>query len=125
MLRVLAMATVALAASTGWAMAQDAAAGEKVFVKCKTCHEIGPGAKAKVGPPLTGVVGRQAASVEGFAYSEALKKKAGEIGTWDEAKLNEWLTDPSKYAGGTVKMVFKLANETERKNVIAYLATQK
>lgn len=125
MLRVLAMATVALAVSTGWAMAQDAAAGEKVFVKCKTCHEVGPNAKAKVGPPLTGVVGRQAASVQGFAYSDAFKKKAAEIGTWDEAKLNEWLSDPAKYASGTVKMVFKLPNETERKNVIAYLATQK
>ncbi|WP_271198793.1 c-type cytochrome [Methylopila turkensis] len=119
------MATVVLAASTGWAMAQDAAAGEKVFVKCKTCHEVGAGAKAKIGPPLTGIVGRQAASFEGFAYSESFKKKAAEIGTWDEAKLSEWLADPAKYAGGTVKMVFKLPNEAERKNVIAYLATKK
>ena len=103
----------------------DVAAGEKVFAKCKTCHEIGPNAKAKIGPPLTGVVGRPAASVQGFAYSEALKKKAAEIGAWDKAKLEEWLTDPSKYAGGQVKMLFKLASPDERKQVVDYLETQK
>jgi cytochrome c2 len=125
MMRSLAIATIVFAASTGLAMAQDAAAGEKVFAKCKTCHEVGPTAKSKVGPALTGVVGRAAGSAQGFAYSEAMKKKAGEIGSWDEAKLDAYLTDPSKYLGGTSKMVFKLANETERKNVIAYLAAQK
>jgi cytochrome c2 len=125
MLRSFAIATVALAASTGLAIAQDAAAGEKVFAKCKTCHEVGPNAKNKVGPQLNGVVGRAAGGVEGYAYSEAMKKKAGEIGAWDEAKLDGYLTDPSKYLGGASKMVFKLANETERKNVIAYLAAQK
>jgi len=86
---------------------------------------IGPNAKAKIGPPLTGVVGRPAASVPGFAYSEGLKKKAAEIGAWDKAKLDQWLTDPSKYAGAQVKMLFKLSNADERKKVIDYLETQK
>lgn len=104
---------------------QDMAAGEKVFAKCKTCHEIGPNAKAKIGPPLTGVVGRPVASVPGFAYSETLKKKAGEIGNWDKDKLQQWLTDPAKYAGGTVKMMFKLAKPEERQAVVDYLETQK
>jgi cytochrome c len=46
----------------GVAMAQDAAAGEKVFAKCKICHQIGEGAKNMVGPVLSGVVGRKAGS---------------------------------------------------------------
>ena len=107
------------------AVAQNTAAGEKVFAKCKTCHEIGPGAKAKVGPPLTGIVGRPVASVPGFAYSETLKKKATEIGSWDAEKLSQWLADPAKYAGGAVKMGLKLPDETERKAVIEYLGAQK
>ncbi|HVI29854.1 cytochrome c family protein [Hansschlegelia sp.] len=125
MLRSLALAAVALAVSSGWAMAQDAAAGQKVFARCKSCHEVGPDAKAKVGPPLQGVVGRPAGSVEGFAYSDAMKAKAPEIGAWDEAKLSAYLTDPSAYLGGPSKMTLKLANEKDRQNVIAYLATQK
>ena len=79
-------------------------------------------AKAKVGPPLNGVVGRPAGSWQGFTYSEAMTKKAAEIGAWDEAKILVYLQDPTKYLGGQSKMVFKLAPEPDRKNVIAYLA---
>ena len=41
----------------------DAAKGEKVFAKCKTCHEIAT-VKNKVGPTLHGVIGRKAGTVE-------------------------------------------------------------
>lgn len=125
MIRTLAWATVALAMSAGGAVAQDAAAGQKVFARCKACHEVGPDAKAKVGPPLQGVVGRPAGSAEGFAYSDAMKAKAPEIGAWDEAKLSAFLADPSGYLGGPSKMTLKVPNEKDRQNVIAYLATQK
>ncbi|MFJ5487686.1 c-type cytochrome [Hansschlegelia beijingensis] len=125
MIRTLAWATVALAMSAGGAVAQDAAAGQKVFARCKACHEVGPDAKSKVGPALQGVVGRAAGSVEGFAYSDAMKAKAPEIGAWDEAKLSSYLADPSGYLGGPSKMTLKVANEKDRQNVIAYLATQK
>ena len=35
----------------------DADAGAKVFDKCKGCHQVGAGAKDKVGPHLNGVFG--------------------------------------------------------------------
>ena len=57
------LAGAGLLASMGVAMAQDAAAGEKVFAKCKICHQIGEGAKNMVGPVLSGVVGRKAGSL--------------------------------------------------------------
>ena len=44
--------------------AQDAAAGEKVFVVCKACHQIGDNAKNVVGPVLNGIIGRKAGSEE-------------------------------------------------------------
>jgi cytochrome c len=53
--RTWVIAGIALAASTGPTLGQDAAAGEQVFKRlCSPCHEIGPDAKIKLGPPLNG-----------------------------------------------------------------------
>lgn len=106
------------------ASAQDAgdpAAGEKVFAKCKACHAIGEGAKIKVGPVLNGVIGRPAASYEGYKYSPALTAKAPDIAEWEEAEIFVYLEDPTAFIGGRSKMTFKLKKEDERRNVIAYL----
>ncbi|MEM7524671.1 MAG: cytochrome C, partial [Pseudomonadota bacterium] len=54
------------------AAAGDPAAGAKVFRKCKACH-VADEAKNKVGPHLVGVIGRKAASVDGFKYSKSFK----------------------------------------------------
>jgi cytochrome c2 len=52
----MAIAGIALAASTGPTVGQDAAAGEQVFRRlCSPRHEIGPDAKIKLGPPLNGM----------------------------------------------------------------------
>ena len=102
------------------ASAQDAEAGKKVFTKCAPCHAIGPGAKNKVGPEQNGLIGRKAGSVEGFAYSEAMKKSGI---TWDEAQLDEYITDPKKKVPGN-KMLFPgVKDEIERSDLIAYLAS--
>jgi cytochrome c len=99
----------------------DAAAGKTVFAKCAICHTIDP-AKKGIGPTLFGVVGRKSATVEGFAYSEAMKKADK---TWDEATLDTYLTNPKTLVPGT-KMVFPgLPKPEDRANVIAYLATLK
>jgi len=112
------VAAAALIASMGAAAAQDAAAGEKVFAKCKVCHQIGEGAKNMVGPVLNGVVGRHAGTYEGYHYSDANKNSGI---TWDEAALKEYLRDPKAKVPGT-KMVFPgLKNEKDRQDVIAYL----
>ncbi len=69
-----------LAASPGYA--QDAAAGEKIFVQCKACHQIGETANNAVGPILNGVIGRKAGTIAGYSYSSANKNSGI---TWDEA----------------------------------------
>jgi cytochrome c len=113
-----ALAILALAASIGSAMAQDVSAGEKVFVKCKACHQIGEGAKNAVAPVLNGVVGRPAGTYPGYAYSEANKNSGI---TWDEATLKEYLKNPRAKVPGT-KMIFPgLPKEEDVDNVIAYL----
>ena len=108
----------------------DAVKGEKVFKKCSSCHMVGEGAKNKVGPYLTGIVGRAAGSIEKFKYGKSLAA-AGEAGlVWTEEELMEYLLDPRKYLRAKLddkkaksKMAFKLKKEQDRLDVIAYLQT--
>jgi cytochrome c len=117
-LQVGLLAIVAVAASIGSGRAQDAAAGEKVFIKCKACHQIGEGAKNAVGPVLNGVVGRPAGSFPGYSYSDANKSSGI---TWDDATLKEYLKNPRAKVPGT-KMIFPgLPKDEDIDNVIAFL----
>lgn len=103
---------------SGSAMAQDAALGEKVFIKCKACHQIGEGAKNSIGPMLNGVIGRKAGSVDGYNYSDANKNSGL---TWDEATFKEYIKDPKAKVPGT-KMAFAgLKNDDDINNILAYL----
>ena len=67
-------------ACAGEVRAQDAAAGEKVFGVCKTCHQIGETAKNGVGPVLNGLIGRKSGSVPGYSYSAANKEFRHHLG---------------------------------------------
>lgn len=115
------IASAVLAASAANVAAQDTgdpAAGEKVFAKCRACHQIGEGAKNAVGPVLNGVVGRKAGSFPGYNYSTANKSSGI---TWDEATLKRYLKNPRGVVPGT-KMLFPgLSKEKDVDDVIAYL----
>jgi cytochrome c len=116
---VLAAAPAMMLAAAPALAEGDAAAGEKLFVKCKTCHTLEAG-KNKVGPSLAGLMGRPAASVADFNYSDAMK--ASGI-TWDESTLGEYLADPKGKVPGN-KMVFPgMKKDEDRANLIAYLKT--
>lgn len=100
----------------------DAAAGEKVFAKCKACHTVDPGGANGIGPNLAGVAGASVAGKAGFAFSDALKGKGG---VWDDATLDAWLTNPRAFAAGN-KMTFAgLSNPQDRADVIAYIKAAK
>ena len=112
-------AAIALSGSIGAASAQDAALGEKVFLKCRACHQIGEGAKNAVGPVLNGIVGRKAGSYEGYSYSDANKDSGL---TWDEATLKEYLKNPRAKVPGT-KMIFAgIKSQAELDNLWAYVS---
>lgn len=101
----------------------DAAAGERVFAKCRACHQAGPDAANRVGPALTHVVGHEIASAEGFNYSDAFLAKKAEGFIWTEENLAEYLANPRAAIPGN-KMAFPgLRNETELADMIAYLAS--
>ena len=95
----------------------DAAAGEKVFGKCKSCHKVEDGANG-LGPHLWGVVGRDIGSVAGFSYSDAL---AGMEGEWTLTSLSEFLHDPKGYAPGTKMSFAGLKKAEDRVNLIVWL----
>jgi cytochrome c len=97
------------------AMSVQEKRGEDLFLRrCSGCHALDLN---KEGPRLRGVYGRKAASIQGFGYSDALKKADFR---WNEASLDRWLTDPDAMAPDT-DMAFRLADGEERKSVIAYL----
>ena len=117
-----AVAVLGLVAGAHQTMAAgDPTAGEQIFHKCAICHSPLKGTN-KVGPSLFGIVGRKSATIDTFTYSDAMKAANK---TWDEATLNIYLTDPKALVPGT-KMIFPgLKDDTDRANVIAYLATLK
>ena len=100
----------------------DAAKGERVFRKCKACHQVGEGAENKVGPVLNGVVDAPIASGE-FAYSKALVALKDEGAAWTPENLAAFLEKPKAFAKGTKMSFAGLRKESERLDVIAYLAT--
>ena len=119
-----ALTALALTGMAGAALAEgDAAAGEKVFRKCKACHQVGDGAKNRVGPVLNGIVGNEIASVEDFKYSKAFLAKKAEGLVWTDEVLDTYLTKPKKFIPGTKMSYAGLKKEGDRENIIAYLMT--
>lgn len=98
--------------------AGDAALGEKVFVKCRACHQIGPGAHNAVGPELNGVIGRHSGSVADYNYSDA--NRASGL-TWDPATFRRYIVDPRGVVPGTRMSFAGLTREKDVDNILAYL----
>jgi len=97
------------------------AEGEKVFRKCKACHQVGDDARNRVGPILNGVVGAAAGHIEDFKYSKALMKRAEEGLVWNDETLAGFLAAPRKYLKGTKMSFAGLRKDDEIEAVIAYL----
>jgi cytochrome c len=116
-----AVAALLIATGINPVLAQDAANGEDVFKKCRTCHQVGNAAKNSVGPILNGIIGRPAGTIEGFSYSPA-NKEAGSKGlVWSEENLFKYLENPAAFMPKT-KMIFAgIKDGQDRKDVIAYL----
>ena len=97
--------------------AADAAAGEKVFGKCKACHKLD--GSDGTGPHLNGIVGKAKAASAGFGYSEALLAMASDV--WSPENLDAFLQNPKGYAPGTKMSFAGLPQADERANLIKYL----
>jgi cytochrome c len=120
------IASLALAAAflPATALAQDAAAGQRVFNQCRACHTIDRGGRNGVGPNLHGMIGRRAASVEGFRYSNAMREKGEQGWTWTEENLHSYLRNPRGVVPGTNMAFAGLRNEQQLNDLVAYLKQQ-
>lgn len=94
----------------------DAGAGERVFGKCRACHNL-DGSNA-TGPHLDGVVDREVGAVPGFNYSGALSEN---FDVWTPDNLSTFLANPRGSAAGTTMSFAGLSSIEDRANVIAYL----
>ena len=118
MIDELRIAAIVFGLSASAALAQDIAAGEASFRKCSACHSIGPDARNKAGPLLNGIEGRKCGTAGGYSYSEANRNCAL---TWNEAVFVEYIRDPKAKIPGTKKSFSGIKDETEARNLWAYL----
>ena len=95
--------------------------GARVFRRCQACHTLDEGAPNRVGPNLYGVFQNAPASVDGFRYSNAFQNIDFE---WTAETMDEWLTNPRAFLRGNRMSFAGLRDETQRRDVIAYLAVQ-
>jgi cytochrome c len=110
----------ARSASPGTTLARDAGAGEQVFKQlCFACHQVGPDAKIKYGPPLNGLDGRKAGTSGGFNYTRANKSSGI---TWSEPTFAKYLRAPMLEMSGTHCMGYVgITNDEDIADVWAYL----
>ncbi|MEL6747674.1 MAG: cytochrome c family protein [Pseudomonadota bacterium] len=127
---ILALAAAGMMALSGAGVAQaqdgdiaskgDVKKGERVWRKCRTCHNLDK-AQNKVGPHLVKVINRPIASIDGFKYSNGMTKFGEENAAWTQELMFTYLEKPRKLVKGT-RMAFNgLRKEKDRVNLIAYL----
>lgn len=87
------------------------------FLKCVACHST-QADRHGIGPSLAGLAGRKAASLHGFAYSDALRNSGI---TWNPASLEAWLAAPQEAVPGMCMPFTGFSDPQKRKDVADYL----
>jgi cytochrome c len=127
-MRVLLPAALAVAASpqsvealSVEALSAEALSRPPALAACTACHTLEAG-KNGFGPSLFAVGGRKAASLPGYAYSDALKASGL---TWDAATLDRWLSGPQKLVPGTRMPYAGVPDPKRRDDVVEFLMALK
>ncbi len=113
--RTCLLASVLVVASASSALAQTDTAFRKW---CLPCHDAGPDAKIKLGPPLNGLEGRAAGTFAGFNYSDANKNSGI---TWNEQSFKEYIANPMQRLPGTRMAFAGVRDPKEQDELWAYL----
>lgn len=93
--------------------------GKTAFeANCAVCHAVDAGASSGIGPSLNGVVGRPAASLDDFAYSNAMQ--ASGI-TWTTGEIDAYIANPTAMLPGTSMAGVMVTNAQDRNAITAYL----
>ena len=103
--------------------AGDAAKGERAFARqCAICHTVDAGGPNRFGPNLFAILHRKAGTVAGFTYTRAFKTAA--TWDWNEDLVAGWITAPGQMVPGTAMGVFQGVAQSDRDDIVAYLATR-
>jgi cytochrome c len=99
---------------------KDVANGERQFArKCSVCHTLQVDGKRRAGPTLFGVFGRQAGTLEGYPYSEALLQS--DI-VWDAASIDRLFKDgPDVVTPGTKMPIQRMKSAQDRQDLVRFL----
>jgi cytochrome c len=94
--------------------------GERQFArKCSVCHTLQVDGKRRAGPTLFGVFGRQAGTLEGYPYSEALLQS--DI-VWDAASIDRLFKDgPDVVTPGTKMPIQRMKSAQDRQDLVRFL----
>lgn len=99
--------------------------GKLMWLRCAACHDLNASNEAqvmmKIGPNMQGVIGREAGSLEGFAYSDALRDSGL---TWDKETLSRWIEKPTELVPGTLMSFIGLPKESDRQALIEYIESE-
>ncbi len=122
--RALIAPMITAAFLAGGAMAApigDPDLGAEVFDQCKSCHQIGAGARDRIGPHLNGIFGRNAGAHDGFAYSKSLERAGNDGLVWTAQTLDAYIENPRALVSKT-RMSFRgMKSPEDRANLLAYL----
>ncbi|CAN5874752.1 hypothetical protein BH11PSE8_BH11PSE8_20440 [soil metagenome] len=113
-----ALAFALVAACGASHAAGDIEAGRAAFVKCASCHQVGPSARGGFGPQLNHIVGRTAGSTGDFAYSPAMKK-SGIV--WTDQTLAAFLKAPGDVVPGNKMRFYGIGDAQQIADLLAYL----
>ncbi len=116
-------AALLAAGLTSFAAAQDdgyqpdVERGRMAFRECARCHSFLDNPPRR-GPTLIGVFGREAGTVPGYAYSDAIKESRI---IWTGETIKAWISDPVGFIPGSRKNGHSLQRPHRLDDLIAYL----
>ena len=111
--------TIGLVLLCAPALAQDDAGQIAFNNACRTCHTVREGDN-RLGPSLSGVIGRKAGSLPSYNnYSESMKK--ADL-VWDKNNLDRFIANPDQVVpNNNMKPYGGIASAEERAKIIEYL----
>lgn len=99
----------------------DADRGATAFDECKGCHQVGQGARDRIGPHLNGIFGRRAAAHEEFAYSASMMRAGVDGLIWDFRTLDAYIANPRALVSKTRMSYPGMKDSQTRADLLAFL----
>ena len=89
------------------------------YRKCSICHTLTPDTARRAGPSLFGIFGREAGSLEGYPYSDAMRE-AGIV--WSDETIDDLFElGPDHYTPGSKMPMQRITGVQDRQDLIAFL----